>query len=471
MNPYNFALLLFAFCTFLIGLLILLKRRDFIARNYFIFSFFATCWGIGQAISIGQNVSYEMSLLATRLGQAAATFIPTRWLHFTLLIAHVDRRRRMWLIIPYAVCVFVDAFMFTPLFIPQVAPAVGFIYFLRAGLVFHIYTFMYFTFIPFGFYLLVSRIRVADREEKVQLKGFFFATLAGFLGGAFGFLPAYNVMMPQYGYFLMPFYPFVMGYFMIRHRLFDIEQVAQIFQREKLAAVGLLAASVNHEIRNPLYAAQTLLESYLENKKEGIPQKDPDVISGKALFQIRRALDVIGKLNRFSKPATDSITKASKASIQDAIQTVLDLVSYEFELDRIHITNQIDSNLPSIQADQRQLEEILFNLIVNACHAMSATQKADPSFGGKGGGTLTLNSKFETHKLILEISDTGTGIPSEQAKHLFEPFHTTKGEKGTGLGLYITKQLVERNGGKITVYTKEGDGTTFVLEFKALKEI
>ena len=164
--------------------------------------------------------------------------------------------------------------------------------------------------------------------------------------------------------------------------------------------------------------------------------------------------------------------ESAKANIQEALQNVLDLVSYEFELDRIHIQNNIDHNLPPIQADQRQLEEILFNLIVNACHAM-----------GKGGGELTISSSCYsrasgnpstldprskrsgmTDKVILEIADTGSGIPQEHLKHLFEPFHTTKGDKGTGLGLYITKQLVERNGGKISVKREERQGTSFVLE-------
>ena len=71
-----------------------------------------------------------------------------------------------------------------------------------------------------------------------------------------------------------------------------------------------------------------------------------------------------------------------------------------------------------------------------------------------------------TGEVRIIIQDSGTGISPDQVKHLFEPFHTTKGEKGTGLGLYITKQLVERNGGKITVTSKPGQGTSFALEFK-----
>ena len=282
----------------------------------------------------------------------------------------------------------------------------------------------------------------------------------------------------------MPVYPFITAYFLIRHHLFDIEQVAEVFQREKLATIGLLAASINHEIRNPLYAVKGLLETYIENEKEGLSGKTPFETSERALKQVNRALEVITKLNRFAKPMTEETTQNQKASVQEALQNVLDLVSHEFELDKIHIQNNLPKDLSPIQADQRQIEEILFNLIVNACHAMS------------GGGQLTITSSFDCHpeqsegsrdsspsvkqpfrvglrmtdRVRITIKDTGTGIPYEKARHLFEPLHTTKGDKGTGLGLYITKQLVERNGGKIKVETQEGKGTTFCLEFKAASE-
>ena len=277
------------------------------------------------------------------------------------------------------------------------------------------------------------------------------------------FLPIYDILFPQYNLLLLPIYPIMFSYFMIRHKLFDVEQIVQAFQKEKLATIGLLVASVNHEIRNPLYSAKSLLESYLEMKREGLSHKDPDVVSEKALKQIERALDVITKLNRFAKP-TQEPSPTSQASIQEAIKNVLDLISYEFELDKIHIKNQVDSNTPPIQADQRQLEEILFNLIVNACHAMKEGQETGDK---RQGGRLEIKSTSHSSHVTIEIKDSGTGIPPEQAKHLFEPFHTTKGDKGTGLGLYITKQLVERNGGKIMVESKEGQGTIFRLEFKA----
>ena len=478
MNPYNFSVLFFAFGTLFVGTSILLKQRDRVAVSFIVFSVFVVFWGIGYSLLVSETSSYKFALFVSRISNASAVFISITWIHFVFVFLNIDAQRKKLLLFLYSVGFCIVAFSFSRWFIPFVSPNedLGFNWYTKPGPIFMIFTLFFFSTVPYGFFEMMRALKNVSGENLIQLKALIFATFFGFVGGSFTFLPVYGISIPQYGIFLMPLYPLIMAYAMIRHRLFDIEQIAQAFQREKLATIGLLAASVNHEIRNPLYAAQGLLETYLESKREGIGQKDPEIVSEKALNQIRRALDVITKLNRFAKPVSETNVQDLKASIQVAIQTVLDLVSYEFELDKIKIVNQIDSSFPFIRADQRQLEEILFNLIVNACYVMSATQrssaapqakKADPSFGGKEG-VLEIKGMKDEGRVRIEIKDTGTGISSEQAKHLFEPFHTTKGEKGTGLGLYITKQLVERNGGKIMVESKEGQGTIFKLEFKAL---
>ena len=202
-----------------------------------------------------------------------------------------------------------------------------------------------------------------------------------------------------------------------------------------------------------------------------------------------RALRVIQNLNRFAKP-TNTVTGLSGrsvpdvASIPEALKNVLDLVSHEFELDRITIKNEIPNNLPPVSIDPHQLEEVLFNLIVNAAQAMRE-KDGELVIAGKviGGGRASVipaifkresrnsGSPIKTFgddskNITLTIQDTGSGIPQNQMKHLFEPFRTTKGDKGTGLGLYITKQIIERSGGRISVNSQEEKGTVFTLEFK-----
>ncbi len=484
MNPYNLAILFFSFCTFFIGLLILLKRSDRVGRIYFVFSCLVTHWGFFYAIMISQTVSYDTALMSARLAHGVAAFIPVTWLHFTLVLTHNETKNKIILQTYYLLACVVLFSAFTPWFIPSVESTQQFKYYIKPGSIFHLYSFIYFTAIPLGFVQLAKKVNTSSSEEKIQFQGLVLATVVGFGAGGLCFLPVYKINLPQYNIFFMSVYPFAMAYFMMRHRLFDLETIVHAFQREKLAAIGLIAASVNHEIRNPLYAAKEMLGSYIEILKEGKQNKDPLQTSEKIKCQIDRALEVITKLNRFAKPVSDSISLDSRASIPEAIQNVLDLVSYESSLDRIKIDNQINLNISQIQADQRQLEEILFNLIVNACYAMpnggtlviaselipSRTSLRAPKGRSNPSALRLLRRPVGTPRndmfVQITISDTGTGIPQDQMKHLFEPFHTTKEDKGTGLGLYITKQLVERNGGKIAVSSEPNQGTSFVLEFK-----
>ena len=160
----------------------------------------------------------------------------------------------------------------------------------------------------------------------------------------------------------------------------------------------------------------------------------------------------------------------------------------------------------SVVANRRQLEEIFFNLVINACHALEVTSpmpqatgrkpqtKDDiapsskpqaPSFKPAAGSlklaaktlpaaydlqpeaTLSISAERVNGHVKINIEDNGTGIPKQNQKKIFEPFYSTKNEKGSGLGLYITKQLVERNGGKIAVKSKSGEGTRFTLTLPA----
>jgi signal transduction histidine kinase len=498
MNPYNYAASLFAFGTFFVALLIWLKRLDRLASVYFLFSLAVSLWSATWSVMVSDNVSYNLALWSSRFAHTIGGFCGILWYHFTLVLTNTFRQQKKILFFFYGVAVFSICFIGTPWYVPNVISRFGFRYYTHTGLVLDIYMVVFTLSVLMGFWILWQAIQSSSAAQRHQLLGLFIATGVGFLGGFSTIVPIYGIQNPQYLVFLMPVYPFVMAYFMMRHRLFDVEQAAEAFQREKLATIGLIASSINHEIRNPLYIVKGLLESYRENKKEGFQTKDPDEVTEKALNNVNRALDVITKLNRFAKPMNEQSAERIEhsANIPEAINTVLDLISYEFELDNIHIKNEINPDVPNIQCDQRQLEEILFNLITNACHAIKSKGKGELRIGtillpplrgrieagghphpvlppSRGKGLLNDTrppSVGRDSRITLIIQDTGSGIPKDRIKHLFEPFHTTKGEQGTGLGLYITKQLIERNQGKITVKSEEGKGTMFVLEFKEARK-
>lgn len=237
---------------------------------------------------------------------------------------------------------------------------------------------------------------------------------------------------------------------------------AEAAQNEKMAVIGTLSAGINHEICNPLGIARGQCEAFLLNMKDGLYKsktneellaKAQDIMA-KVIHETDRATAITKKLSQFAKPAKGD---AELVDIPKELDDVFGLVGYELKLDKIEIDKQIAKDLPPILVDRKQFQEVLFNLLRNAGQAI----------GEKG--KVTIIARQERGKVIIDIKDTGNGIPPDKIKQLFNPFFTTKDPgKGTGLGLFIVRQVVEKNGGHIHLKdTKIGEGTTFTLEFPA----
>ena len=235
---------------------------------------------------------------------------------------------------------------------------------------------------------------------------------------------------------------------------------AEAAQAEKMAVIGTLSAGINHEICNPLGIARGQCEAFLLNLKDGLYKdktleelltKAKDIMT-KVIKETDRATAITKKLSTFAKPAKG---EAELVNIELELEDVISLVGYELKLEKIEFDKRVDKNLPNILVDRKQFQEVLFNLIRNAGQAI----------GEKG--KITLSARQEKARIFIEIQDTGSGIPEDKIKMLFNPFFTTKDPgKGTGLGLFIVRQVVEKNGGRIYLKeTKAGEGTTFALEF------
>ena len=135
---------------------------------------------------------------------------------------------------------------------------------------------------------------------------------------------------------------------------------------------------------------------------------------------------------------------------------MLALVSYDLKLEKIQVIKEVPPDLPPIVVDRRQLQEVLFNLVRNAGQAILPP------------GTVWVRARLAEGQVRIEIEDTGSGIPPDKLEKIYDPFFTTKEPgKGTGLGLFIVRQIVERNKGRITVESPIGKGTTFFLDFPA----
>lgn len=235
---------------------------------------------------------------------------------------------------------------------------------------------------------------------------------------------------------------------------------AEAAQKEKMAVIGTLSAGINHEICNPLGIARGQCEAFLLNVKDGLyNNKGPEELLTKAkeimtkvIKETDRATAITKKLSSFAKPAKG---EAELVNIDKEVDDVLGLVGYELKLEKIEFEKRIEKDLPDVFVDKKQLQEVLFNLIRNAGQAI----------GEKG--KITIMARQDEGRVFIDIKDTGSGIPGSKLKELFNPFFTTKEPgKGTGLGLFIVRQVVEKNGGKIYLKeTKMGEGATFTVEF------
>ncbi|RMF89339.1 MAG: PAS domain S-box protein [Nitrospinota bacterium] len=224
----------------------------------------------------------------------------------------------------------------------------------------------------------------------------------------------------------------------------------QVVQAEKLAAVGQLTASLAHEIGTPLNIIQTRAEYML---KKLPPEAFPRAQLEKILQQIDRIVRIVRRLLDFTRQKAPSFQPVHLSVL---LENLGELLAAQLRRQRITLVLPPRETLPVIEGDGDQLQQVLFNLVLNAIQAMPH------------GGTVTVTVRTEQEgkreKVILSVQDTGPGIPPEHLPHIFEPFFTTKpAGTGTGLGLAISRQIVQAHGGTLTVTSTVGKGTTFTL--------
>jgi two-component system NtrC family sensor kinase len=219
---------------------------------------------------------------------------------------------------------------------------------------------------------------------------------------------------------------------------------AQLLQSARLAAVGELAASVAHEINNPLYAARNSLYLIEQDLPPDAPQRPFLEIARDELGRIAR---IITRMRDFYRPARDEL---GPTDLNRLLEETLALVQVHLRHGSVQVVTDFAPGLPQPQANADQMRQVFLNLMLNACDAMP------------DGGMLRVTTRELPGVVQAIIADTGCGIPADVRPHLFEPFYTTK-PQGTGLGLAITAHIVAQHGGQIAVDSQEGHGATFVV--------
>lgn len=462
------AMSLMAYNAFLTGLMVFLKRRDAAGNRYFITNIFIALWGVSLSFTLNNQLPLEIAARWGMAGNFFALFIPVTWLHF--VFDYLEIKRRKWILwFFYFLTALLVAVFPTKYFLLGFRSIVGIRWYPIGGPAYYFFAAVFFSAVALFLFLFVREIlRLKESERRKDICYIFWASVYGFITGGLSFLPVFGIPLPQYNLLLMPFWQIALTYAMVRHNAFDAETAAQAAHRDKLAALGTIAASMNHEIRSPLYVVQGRIETYLENiqDKKDAPLEEKfekaEIVLNHVSSQIRRAMETLQRFSDFSKPFNIK-TEKETVTLAALFASVRELVSHAFQSQNIALTEKIDPEV-QIRCNRRQMEEVLVNLVINACQAI---KQGVQSGGGLKSefGRIEIRAERNKNALHIEIADNGPGMDPSQLKRIFEPFYTTK-EKGTGLGLYITKQLVERNGGKISVKSKVGQGTLFKIEFK-----
>jgi len=230
----------------------------------------------------------------------------------------------------------------------------------------------------------------------------------------------------------------------------------QIVQTEKLASLGKLAATIAHEINNPLATVLTYIRLMIKliDLNRFSPERIEDISRYLATMESETARcgEIVKNLLAFSR---QSNMRIKSSSITDIIDKTLFLIAHDLQIKGIQLRKNIEPDLPNVQCDFQQIQQALLNLMYNATDAML------------DGGilTVTANRKAGTEKFLdVMISDTGFGITEEDREKIFDPFFTTKETgKGVGLGLSVVYGIITRHNGTIEVESKPGRGSTFKM--------
>jgi signal transduction histidine kinase len=220
-------------------------------------------------------------------------------------------------------------------------------------------------------------------------------------------------------------------------------QQTQIIRAEKMAAVGRLAASLAHEINNPLQSIALHLQLVAEEKLSSAGQQQLGVVQQ----EFDRIAGIVGRLLDFQRPEK---REAQAVDVVTALEQVLVLADRQLERAGVRLVRHLPPDLSPVWAAENQLKQVFLNLILNAAEAMP------------GGGTLTISARREAGQLHLAFADTGPGLPSEKAAELFEPFFTTK-PSGSGLGLAVSYEIVANHGGLLAAANQPGGGAVFTV--------
>jgi signal transduction histidine kinase len=221
----------------------------------------------------------------------------------------------------------------------------------------------------------------------------------------------------------------------------------EVLHRERLSALGNLAATVAHEIRNPLNAISMGLQRLKVEFQPTDDQEQYSRVTELMLGEVHRLNSIVEQFLSLARPLE---IKPEALRVQDVLNELATLVEGEAQQSKVQIRVVAPPTLPPLKADREYLRQTLLNLILNGLQAMPK------------GGTLTLKANTSNGNFLISVTDTGIGIAPENRRRIFEPYFTTKA-KGSGLGLAIARRIIDAHGGTITVFSETDQGCCFQI--------
>ncbi|MBU4425723.1 MAG: PAS domain S-box protein [Proteobacteria bacterium] len=241
-----------------------------------------------------------------------------------------------------------------------------------------------------------------------------------------------------------------------------LETEQQLIQASKMATLGEMATGVAHELNQPLSVIETASSFFMRkiNKKERIEDENLFTMAKKIRSNVDRATKIIHHMREFGRKS--DVTKR-KTDTNKVLNKALEIFTQQLKLREIEVVKELQEDLPPILADSNRLEQVFINLLINARDAIEAKWEESDHKGGDKKISLKTGSK--DGMVIIEVKDTGIGIPQSIFDKIFEPFFTTKKVgRGTGLGLSISYGIIQDFGGSIHVLSNKNGGASFVIK-------
>lgn len=412
-------------------LLIARTSRTIVYIIFFFICISVMIWNLGDFMVYltGNRVWFYISLIGSGM-------IPAFAFHFICTLVMPERKIIPWVVPPYVFSGLLAVSSPLAMFHPGIQQFVDGIYWNVC---------YYVLLVPFllsCIIMLFNAMKKAKYEdEKSRLRYIFVATLIGIFAGLTDLVQVLKVSVPPLGHLGSVFYSSILAIGVFKHRTaYDI--LAQM--RTKLEVLSEMAASIAHEIRNPLSSikgAANLLSNELKNLNNPKSQEYATIITE----EIERLNNVLISFQYFTKPLK---IEKDLISLNDVIQKTVKL-SQSNKLN-IRIQMELSEGLPMVKADALPLKQVFLNLIKNAEEACSSDRE------------LVIKTEYSAPWVRISFSDNGPGIPSEVLEHIFEPFFTTK-TTGMGVGLAISQKIIQAHNGRIEVNTMVPKGTEFTI--------